>query len=323
MTANVQTMFYARNLIPWHGDGNAVSPKTAEEAIRAAGLDWEVALRPLFVRYDGADGLGSGAELTGHRANVRLDTGDVLGVVGDRYTPVQNRAAFDFVDPLVQAGKLTYETGGALGAGQRIWLLGYRTELEVARGDTVRSFLLFTNTHDGSGAVRVFLTGVRVVCENTVNMALGEGRGEGLAIRHTASAAFKLTQASKALEVADKSMGETLAKWKAMAARPLTHSRVQAYFQAVVPDNPDAERNTRTENIRRELHDLFESGQGSDLPSVRGTLWAAYNAVTEYVTHIRGAQKEASARLESVWFGSGRAMIETAEAAALELLKAA
>ena len=172
------SMFYV-DRPPWHGLGRRLAePATAEEAIQGAKLDWEVAKVPLY-----AAGNARMFPVDGKFGIVRKDKWDsddckVLGVVSQQYTPLQNREAFTFFDPIVGDGAaICYHTAGVLGDGQRIWILAKLPDsITVRNGDISDKFLLLTNSHDGESAVQMKFTPIRVVCQNTLMMALGEGR---------------------------------------------------------------------------------------------------------------------------------------------------
>ena len=163
MPALVESMMYVREK-PWHGLGTQVEEApTSAEALRMAGLDWNVVQRNIQVC--------GGAKIQNYKANIRDSDGTVLGVVTDRYKIVQNAEAFEFTDSLI-GGEVRYETAGSLNGGRKIWLLAKLPETEIV-GDKTEPYLCFTNTHDGSGAIRVCMTPIRVVCNNTLNLALG------------------------------------------------------------------------------------------------------------------------------------------------------
>ena len=308
---------------PWHGLGTELeNPATAHEAIVAAGLDYEVSKQPLLT----TDGL----PVPGHRAVVREDAQVVLGVVGERYTLIQNRDAFGFFDGVVGAGQAIYHTAGALGAGERIWALAkIPGELRVnGTDDVVEKFLLLTNTHDGSSALRLFFTPVRVVCQNTLNVALSGGAHQGVSIRHTKNLKSKVAEAQRVLGFAVRYYDDLEGILGRLSDISMTTRAVRAYFESVVPDNPKAESHSRTQNIREDLECLFETGKGNELPGVRRTLWAAVNAVTEYADHHRSthgqdASDRASSRLKSTWFGSGAKLKGHAWGEALKLAEVA
>ena len=163
MSANVETMFYVREK-PWHGLGTMVQEApTSAEALKLAGLDWTVEARDMWLN-------GGYEPIPGYKANVRSSDNKILGVVSNKYRIVQNAEAFAFTDALI-GGDVHYETAGSLLDGKKIWLLAKLPDSEIC-GDKTETYMCFSNTHDGSGAVRVCMTPVRVVCNNTLNLAL-------------------------------------------------------------------------------------------------------------------------------------------------------
>lgn len=177
MSANVESMFYAGREKPWHGLGTQVEEApTSADALRLAGLDWTVQRKPIQVC--------GGRKVDNFFANVRSSDGAVLGVVSDRYQVVQNAEAFAFTDALIGGeGQVHYETAGSLMGGRKIWLLAKLPDTEIV-GDKTEPYLCFSNTHDGSGAIRVCMTPIRVVCNNTLNIALN-GAKRAWSVRHT------------------------------------------------------------------------------------------------------------------------------------------
>lgn len=161
MAANVESMFYVRET-PWHGLGTKVQEApTSKDALILAGLDWSVVQEPVYT--------GQNELVQGYKANVRDSDRKVLGVVTDRYKIVQNGEAFSFTDTLLGEG-VRYETAGSLQGGKSVWLLAHLPHEYIISGERISPYLLFSNTHDGSGAVKVAITPIRVVCCNTLNL---------------------------------------------------------------------------------------------------------------------------------------------------------
>ena len=181
MPAAVEKMMFVGET-PWHGLGNQLDEApTIGEAIDASGLDWEVGLKPLQTT-DGTP--------VSHRATYRKTDGSILGVVGPRYTPLQNRDAFDWFQPFLDAGECNLHTAGSLHSGQKVWVLAQlnRDNSEIVKGDEVCKFILLSNSHDGTTAIRVGYTPIRVVCVNTLAAAHSKHSGSKLIrIRHTRS----------------------------------------------------------------------------------------------------------------------------------------
>jgi phage/plasmid-like protein (TIGR03299 family) len=293
------SMFYTGD-VPWHQLGRHLNkPATAAEAMEAARLDYTVVKRPMKAIINGH----KYSDVPNAFATVRTDTNQVLGVVGARYEPVQNSDAFNFFDPLVDRGESIYHTCGVLGQGEKIWLLAKLPDyIKVGpKKDPVEKFVLLYNSHDGSSVVRCKLTPIRVVCNNTLSAALN-GAEQEVRIRHTASASDKLKQAHEILGLTNQLYAQLDFIFNRMALRKVTGSQLVEYVKTLIPDNPLAENNTRTENMRSKIIDLHDSVKDASMH--RGNLFGAYNAVTEYVDHY-SSQKDASKQLKSIWFGSG------------------
>jgi phage/plasmid-like protein (TIGR03299 family) len=317
-TVNGRTALMYVGEVPWHGLGQRLdAPATAREAIAAADLDYEVELADLAT--------ASGIPVPGKKAVVRTDTNDVLGVVGDRYCPIPNRDCFGFLDAIVADGDLRYHTAGALRKGERIWMLAKLPgQIRIRFSDDISErYLLLTNSHDGSSCLRVFFTSIRVVCSNTLAMANREGQGEGVAIRHEGNLVGKVRQAREVLGIASRFFDDLEGQFDLMARHYPTYSQVSAYYKALVPDPEDAHP-ARAQNTRDELFRLYEAGKGQDILEIRGTTWAAFNAVTEYADHHRPTRgrddfDRASNRLDSSWFGTGSRLKQRAFRLALEM----
>jgi len=290
---------------PWHGLGQQLNaPMTAAEAISEAGLGYQVELKALTTI--------DGVPVPKRRAAVRTDTGSVLGTVGTFYVPIQNSAAFDFLDQIVADGGLRYETAGALGQGERVWLLAKLPgQIQVKGSDDVtEKFLLLSNSHDGSAALRVFITPIRVVCHNTLTLARRQGRHQGISIFHKGNLQTKVQEAQKVLGLAHRFYEECELKIDRLAHHYPTVAQLDYLFSSLFPDPLHFPERSRAGCVRQDLFYLFEEGRGQDLPEIRHTAWAALNAVTEYVDHHRQTRattdaERRSRRLKSQWFGSG------------------
>lgn len=307
--------------VPWHGLGTKLAhPATSAEAIQAARLDWKVVKMPLWA----AD--GGGCEESNRFAVVRsdlwgTDTDAILGVVGPGYTPLQNHEAFQFFDDIVGEGAAIYHTAGALGNGRRVWILAQLpTSIRVAGDDHVDKFLLLSNSHDGSSCVEVKFTPVRVVCQNTLSLALRWGRT--LRIPHTRHVKDRLAEARELLGIVEDGFAKAGMVFRRMAELPMSRGALTWYLQEVFPypaDGEDAARAARAARHRSWAEYFFREGAGNREEKVRGTLWAAYNGVTEYVDH-RKLDQTSDRRLASLWFGEGRRVKARAFAAAASML---
>jgi phage/plasmid-like protein (TIGR03299 family) len=300
-------MFYYGET-PWHRLGTKLdNPATAAEAIEAAGLNYRAELTQMLT----VDGI----PIHDRKAVVRSDNREVLGVVGNSYVPIQNAECFNFLDAVVAEGQVSYHTAGALGKGERIWMLAKLPgHIQVKNTeDITEKFLLLHNSHNGSSALRVFFTPIRVVCANTLAIAERDGRGKGFAVRHKGDLNSKIRQAQTVLGLANRFFDDVQIKVDVLANHYPTPSQLKNFFQTLYPDSPEG-KNKRLENIRSELSRLFEEGMGQAIPGIQYSSWAALHAVTEWVDHhrptrARNSAERESLRLKSQWFGSG-AMIK-------------
>ena len=278
MSHCIETMFSVREK-PWHYEMTKDVTKLIQEAptsldaLRYAGLDWEVVDRPVFDTY--------GNEIAGYKANTRTSDDSVLGIVSDRYKIVQNREAFDFTDSLVGEA-LKYETAGSLRNGKQVWLLGRMPDTKIL-GDEVEPYICFTNTHDGSGAVRVLMTPVRVVCNNTLNFAL-ESAKRSWSARHTGDITSKLADARETLMLANdymKAMNQTAEE---MATQPLSATATKNIINALVPVMPDATPKQK-EQAAKQKEEIMVCMFAPDLANFAGTKWGFLNAIADYCDH--------------------------------------
>jgi phage/plasmid-like protein (TIGR03299 family) len=250
LSTGVAAMF-AAGTPPWHGLGRVIQEAaTSAEAIELAGLAWAVEQWPLVACGQATEAEPAGRYLPcpGTVANVRTDTGAVLGVVSRDYRVFQNAQAFDFMDAIVGEGLARYETAGALKGGRRVWMLARMPEdVYVTGDDVVRLYILLTNSHDGSMALRMIPTTVRVVCQNTLNLALGRARhGEGLTIRHCESLEGRVREARSKLGLLTERVGQFQDEARQLAACPLTDAQARDYFEQLFPTRPAAAAPDRT-----------------------------------------------------------------------------
>ena len=273
-------MFYVGEK-PWHRLGTQLEqPPTSAQAIEAAHLNWDVIKVPLYVVAQ--------ARLHELKNSYALIRGDkrggsdfpVLGIVGKGYLPLQNREAFEFFDPIVKDGNATYETAGALGRGERVWIQArLTTDVEVA-GDVIQRFLLLSNNHDATRSLQVKLTPVRVVCNNTLNVALSRDRS--IRIQHNHEMKARMDQAKGLLGLVEHEYEAVTATFRRLASQKLDELQASAYFAQVFPEPPAADSSVRkvVADRRRWAMHFFHEGKGNREPLVRDTLWAAYNGVT-------------------------------------------
>jgi len=307
----------------WHRLGKVVSnAKTSEEAIKLACLDWQVEQWNLRAMNMVEQGVFEECEVGTHVANVRSDTGSLLGIVGSNYRVFQNRQAFDFMDAIVQDKLAMFETAGAIRGGRRVWMLArLPKEIRVAGDDLVNPYILLTNSHDGSMALRMIPTTVRVVCNNTLNLALRRAAStEGLVISHHESLEQRVAEARTKLGVIVSRMDEFADQAQALARKSLNSEELANYFTSLV--------NGRSEKQQKKLLESFAvnfDNERNNLPGIGRTAWAAYNAVSEWADHQMGAgagsntDKRIEGRLNSIWFGQANAFKQMAFTQAMEL----
>jgi phage/plasmid-like protein (TIGR03299 family) len=296
------TFHVAREGAPWHQLGVALDePATAAEAIRQIHADFDVIGLPLYAH--GAP--GGPIEVPSHVLNVRGDDFRPLGVVSPSYKVIQNRSAFSFLDAVAGDSELRYHTAGMLGDGERIWMLARLTgDIRVGRtDDVIERYLLLFNSHDGSSALRCLWSPIRVVCANTVSAALRQGEGTGITIRHTGEITRKVEEAQRVLGLASKFFKAFGEGADLLAGHTPTKAQLDTYFATLYPD-PEKGDAAKAKATRMTLWGLFEQGMGQDMPGIKGTSWAALQAVTELVDHHVGTDMRR--RLESSWWGDGQ-----------------
>lgn len=319
MAHQIESMFSVGET-PWHGLGRVLeNAPTVEEAIKLAGLDWAVRKQPIY--------LADGTKLEAAQATVRVNadgTTKELGVVSPRYTVLQNAESFGWFNPMVDSGLVTLETAGSLQDGARTWIMARvaGSDMGIVRDDVVRKFILLSNSHDGSMAIRLGFVPVRVVCANTLAMAIQNGASQLIRLKHQKGAVATLESLREIMNLANQSFEATADQFRAIAARNVANQKdLEKYIKICLEINPelkDEDVSTRALNQVAEVVRLFQYGRGNDLPGVKGTYWAAYNAVTEWLSHTSG--NNADTRYNSLWFGKSaernKLALETAVALA-------
>lgn len=310
----------------WHRLGTVVeNAVNSVEAIKLAGLDWEVEQWP--VRAFNPDQPGVEASCPGRVANVRTDTKATLGIVSTSYEVFQNREAFEFMDSLVADRLCMYETAGALFGGRQVWMMArIPSEYRVGGDDVVKPYILLSNSHDGSRALRVFPTAVRVVCNNTLTLAMkGAGESSGLTIYHMGNLQDRIRQAREILGICAARFDQFDAEMHKLIERDLTDAETAEYFESVLPKSDSKLAETFRAKTLAAFNDNLTS-ETNTLDGMIGTAWAAYNAVSEYADHQSRAtgkpgHEQDSRRFNSVFVGKANHMKQRAWANALELVK--
>jgi len=306
---NENDMFYVGET-PWHRLGTRlIEPPTTEEALKLANMDWTVDMRPLFNEH---------GDQSTHREIFRMDTNTTLGVVGPAYHPLQNTKAFGWFDPLIQDGTLKYETAGVLSGGKKVWILAKVAgdPIEIVKNDAIERYVLLAHAHDGTLAIRIGFTPIRVVCQNTLQASMESTGSKLIRVRHTANADTVLDKIRDTMVMADGIFRTTAEQYQFLTKIQVTEKDVRKYVETVF-DLKNEEDRKRDSKLLENVVTLFTDGKGQDIPGVRGTLWAAYNAVTEQITHHSGRSDEG--RLNSQWFGPNAARNKMALDYAIEI----
>lgn len=295
----------------WAAVGADVSTAvTAEQAITEAGLDWDVDKVPLYVEQPDPAFENVGltynekVEVPDHFGIQRTDTHAVLGVVGNRYVPVQNRQAFSFLDDLVDSGEAKYVNAGSLKKGRLVYVQAKLPEGITVAGEPIDEYLTLATSHDGGSALQVLFSPVRIWCLNTLNAAI-KGAKQKVTVRHSGVPEIKLNEAREILGIGFSYFEAIKTAGEAAALTKVTDAEFDEFLKTLVPDPKDPEANkTRAENKRADIRRVYKGSE--DLNNIRGTAWGAYNAVVEYEDHYASVKTkdrdEACARLERTVF---------------------
>jgi len=221
--------------------------------------------------------------------------------VGKEYTPLQNSQAFSFLDPIVGQDAAIYHTAGVLGQGERVWILAKLPgHIRVVGDDITEKYLLLSNSHDGKSSVQIKFTPVRVVCQNTLTLALNDGAA--YRVTHHADIHQKLKQAHEMLGIINSKFDGLEQSFQAMSRVKMNSNRIAEYLATVYPDSSEPDKQVLVERDRSWSEYFFDQGRGNRMPGVAGSLWAAFNGVTEWQDHRKSRQNE-NQRLSSGWFG--------------------
>ena len=275
MAANVETMFYTREK-PWHGLGTMVAEApNSKDALRLAGLNWKVLQEPVYTENEEL--------IQGYKANVRDTDRKVLGVVTDRYKVIQNEEAFAFTDTLLGEG-VRYETAGSLQEGRRVWMLARLPREFIIGGERISPYMVFSNTHDGSGAVKTALTPIRVVCNNTLNLALRTAKRSWSMI-HTGDISGKIEEAKNTLLLADEYMTALGQEFEDLRKIKLSEKQVLDYIKILLPmeENYSLLQKRGVEKLRADMKMRY-----FDAPDLQGVGKNGYrfiNAVSDMAYH--------------------------------------
>lgn len=326
MSANVETMMYVGEK-PWHGLGREIKEApTSEDAIKLAGLDWDVIPKPIYDEF--------GRIVPGYKVNMRSSDNTALGVVSDRYKIVQNSEAFAFTDELLGHG-VRYETAGSLASGKKVWMLA-RMEDRLMAEEKMENYLVFTNSHDGTGAIRVACTNIRVVCQNTLNLALSSANRHWSCV-HKGDIQSKLEEARLTLVSAEKYMEALAEEFGELKRKKVSDKQVKEMTDRLlqIEFNSLYNKAIKTGNIvdfkerlrQQKFEDKLKAKRNDiitiyhDKPDLVGTEKSAFrfiNAVSDYVTHTED-HKQTKNYQENLFMKvvDGHSMIDNAHKIAL------
>ena len=327
MAHEVENMVSTKGMVPWHGIATIVPQQliTSEEIIQyVPNFNFKVEKRQNTTHVR-RNGVLVPVALDDSFSNIRVNDDKsesvLCGRVGRNYTPIQNVDAFKFFDNVVGKGEAVYETAGILKQGRAIFLLAVLPDFIKVLGsdeDTVKKYVLLANWHDGTSCLLAMFTDVRVVCNNTLNMALSSAMSQ-VSIRHTASAEDRMNEASRLMGMVNQYNVEIGKAFNKMALAKITADDLLIYVNTLLPVDTDATDvvKSHVQERRNKVLELVETGHGADLTTARGTVWGAYNGVTEYVDHTTKF-RTLDARATSLLVGAGRQMKQTAFDLAVE-----
>lgn len=296
----------------WHKIGTIVPAEESISVERAVSTIHPEKLFKLDLSTD--DGAGNYRAVESHKAIVRSGDGRCVGVVGKDYELMQPHETAEFFQPFLDQGLAKIESGGILAGGSRMWMLAKLTgaTAEIVKGDPINGYFLVHTSFDGSLSHGFKFTGTRVVCANTLAMALSGG-GESYTTRHTKNMRDRIADVQAQVDVSQRTFAKACEVFRALAAKKVSEQTMKAYVRRVfVTAEQDAEAlkkggkqvSAQTETKVARVIDLLELQRGLELvPAARGTMWQAYNAVSEYITHEAGRSDDT--RLNSQWFGQG------------------
>ena len=334
MAHQVETMAYAGE-VPWHGLGvKVIDDLTPDQMLKKAGLDWTVSTRPMYFKNTNKPEY---TEIPKRRVLVRDSDETILSTVGDGWKPLQNSEAFDFFNEFVIAGDMKMDTAGSLDDGRMVWgLAKLKDGFTVSKGDDVEGYLLFSNPHKYACSIEVRFTPVRVVCNNTITLALNqEGMTGKFRVLHLQMFDEEIMRsAEQALGISGEQMKQFNEQAEFLASKKATEQKVNTFIAELFQKNLLVER--AKHNNPKELPPLsdefaknatavkeaIETSPGSNLASSKGTWWGALNGVTYVMDHAKKAKTRDHA-LTSAWFGSSAVTKRTALKKALEYAEVA
>jgi len=315
MAANIEQFedgtaaFFSNREVAWHKLGTVTDKAlNAEDALKTAQLDSivKVSEESIYTKVDGKE-IGLPKKFLTYRDHPKKGL-SALGVVGTRYTPIQNLEAFEFLNHIADETGAAFETAGSLGNGARVFMtMKFPESMALAGGqDVIDNYIMAVNSHDGSSAFIVAVTPIRAVCTNTVRLALAQAKSK-ISLKHTAGATQKVQQARETLGVVFAYQAAFEAEVEAMLSIKVTDAQYKKFVEAVIPEPKKKDPSDRQLNsVEKKRGELMALWNAPTQQNVAGTAWAAYNAVAEWadwVKPIRGAEGKEDLRSERMLFG--------------------
>ena len=305
---------------PWHQLGHALPPQQSLDVwARSARMDWEIREAPVRFMAESAGALGAILTFPEQKVLYRSDTRAPLSVVSDRYQVVQPREVLEFYRDLTEVAGYTLETAGVLKEGRKFWALARTGKEALLKGqDRVKGYLLLATSCDSTLATTATFTTIRVVCSNTLTVALNGATG---AIRVPHSTNFDAQAVKRQLGISVSQWDAFIYRMKTLSERKVkSHEALNYFLKVLCLSDEAADAALTNERALKKVQSLYEGqGRGAELSAAAGTAWGLLNAVTEYVDHERRA-RNAEYRLDSAWFGPGAAIKQRALDQALQLV---
>ena len=299
-------MFH-RGSQPWHGLSTELPDNylyDIDQAIVFGGLDWEVELRSVY--------LDDGRIMDKYcKAVVRKSDNKILSSCGPNWRPLQNRNAFNWFKPFLDAKLATLHTAGSLEGGRRVWVLAKIGETaQLSQSVNIEKYILLSNAHMQGYSIRAGFTPVNVVCANTLRMAHDSDASAMIRVRHTADAEDNLNNIRDVMNLTNQQFEATFKQYQLLINKHVSQTDVVKYVKQVFKVNEEDQISTRMENMMKRVLQLIYQGKGNTEPDVKNTLWSCYMGVTEYLTWEKG--RNADTRLTSNWFGENDRMNQRA-----------
>lgn len=296
---------------PWHKVSTVLeNAPSIEEALVASGMTWDVSLRKMRA---------GDIPIETHKAVMRSDSKDILGIVGNNYTPLQNKDAFAWFQPFIDDGQATLESAGSFLNGKRTFIMAKMAgdNMEIMEGDQVEKFLLLANSFDGSRSVSIGYTPIRISCNNSLTAALNSNQSQIIRVRHDKNVVENVLNVRETIDLVNKQFIATEEMYKSLTIKNINKADLEKYvkqvfsykkLEQIIKDAETKENEKEAINDARKrlvlrVEEIFEKEPAK-------TTWNAYNAVNSYLNHERGKTDEG--RYNSTWFGTNKKIDEVA-----------